>query len=236
VPAHEDEQAVPARRDLMRPYERPVRHVLGATWRRRRDLQGWTALIVGLWVVGGGGVAAGQPLLGLLAGTASLLAFFVIVAWLFAGARESWRLTRAWAQKSELRTVRERRPQAGEIDPDVAHDEFAVTVEDDGWLLTWRLRPLAIAEQPGVDEIEVPGRPRYAASAISDQRFDVLDAAVAAEQLVAAQERAAALERDAIATARSALADAERRAELAVEARSTAAALQRPTGQRSRRD
>jgi hypothetical protein len=160
----------------------------------------------------------------------------VAVAWLFAILREGLRLQRSWRQPSELGRVRSYRPQAGAEDPDMAHDEFAVTVEDDGRLLTWRFRPLLISEHPDEREMEIPGRPRYAASAVDDVPFDIHDTARAAEQLVVAQEQAAQREAAAAMVAHAVNGDAASRAELAAEARSTAAALQRATGQRSRRD
>jgi hypothetical protein len=150
--------------------------------------------------------------------------------------REVWRLHRSWGRRSELASVLARRPQAGEEDPDLAHDLFAVTVEDDGHFLTWRFRPLAIDEQPTIDEVEVPGRPRHGARAIEDRIFAAEDAAIAAEQLVAAQDRAAEREVNAARAARRVVEAADLSADLAVEARSTAEALRHLTGQRSRRD
>jgi hypothetical protein len=230
-----DGDRVTSRRELMAPYRRPYRHVLAETWRGQRDLRRLTVIGAACFVVGAAGVAAGVPWLGLLAGLGATMAWLVPLAWLGAIGRAAWRLTRSWRRRSELGTVRARRPQAGGEDPDVAHDEFAVTVEDDGWLLTWRFRPLHVGEQPAAEEIEVPGRPRYGARVVADRRFDARDTARAAEQLVAAQDRAEQREVAAAAAARDAIADAARRAELALEARSTAAALQRSTGQRSRR-
>jgi hypothetical protein len=104
-----------------------------------------------------------------------------------------------------------------------------------GHLVTWRFRPLAVTEMAGEEELEIPGRPRYAAAPVAHEPFEAVDAARATEQLVAAQERAAALEADAAGTAREARDGAWRQAELAAETASTAAALQRLTGQRPRR-
>jgi hypothetical protein len=226
----------PARRqDLEAPYRHPFRHVTVATWRAQPVLRRWTYLAPVLLAAGGVGVAAGEPLLGLVGGVGAMLFWIVLLGWLWVVLRETWQLTRSWGQKSELRSVRERRPHAGSEDPDLAHDQFAVTAEDDGWLLTWRFRPLFIDQRPGDHEIEVPGRPCYAASVVTERRFDPQDAARAAEQLVAAQEDAAAREAAAGAAAYSGVADATERAELAIEARSTAAALRRATGQDDRR-
>jgi hypothetical protein len=236
VPPDPTKPSVPRRGELLAPYERPLRHVAVAVWREQPVLRRWTAVAVPLVVAGAIGAVAGEPLLWLLAGAGGMLAAFVLAGWGWTIASASWRLRRAWGKKTVLGTVRARRPQAGSEDSDYAHDQFAVTVEDDGWLITWRFRPLAVAERPGDHEVEVPGRPRYAASAVFDIRFDVEDTARAAEQLVVAQEAAAQRERDAATAAHDGIADADRRAALALEARSTAAALQRATGQRPRRD
>jgi hypothetical protein len=220
---------VPRRAELVAPYQRPLRHVAGAAWRTQPLLRRWTAVAVALGAVGVVGAAAGQPLLWLLAGAGGMLAGFVLAGWAWTITTASLRLRRAWSRRTELGTVRARRPHAGARDPDLAHDEFAVTAEDEGHLVTWRFRPLAISARPHQHEIEVPGRPRYAASPVADEPFDAEDAARAAEQLVVAQDRAAELEE---AAAGAACDGAER----ALEVRSTAAALQRATGQRSRRD
>ena len=62
-------------------------------------------------------------------------------------------------------------------------------------------------------------------------RFDPDDAAVAAEQLAAAQQHAADLEAAAIERGRAELVEREAALDLAVETQSTAAALRRITGQ-----
>lgn len=224
-----------SRRELEAPYRRPFRHILATIWRAQPLLRVYSFLAPALFAVGAIGVAAGEPLLGLLAGVGAFLLWLTAGGWVLTAVRETWRLTRRWAQKSELRSVRERRPHAGSEDAEIAHDQFAVTAEDDGWLLTWRFRPLRVDEAPGDDEVEVAGRPRFAASAVSERRFDAHDAARAAEQLVAAQEDAARRESAAAAEAHGGIADASERAELAIEARTTAAALRGATGQDARR-
>lgn len=234
--AGDDADSAQPRAELMRPYRHPVRHCAVEVWRAKRELRRAAALAGVVSAAGLIGVAAGEPLLMLLAAVGLFAAVMTLVAWWLAILREAWRLRRSWSQKSELATVRARRPQAGGEDPDLAHDEFAVTAEDSGYFITWRFRPLPIAEHPTVDEIEVPGRPRYAAGAIEQRRFDAVDAARAAEQLVEAQERAERREAAAATAARRAVTEARLRADLAVEAESTAAALQRTTGQRGRRD
>jgi hypothetical protein len=219
----------------MAPYEHPYRYCLAAVWRGHADVRRGTVLAIGLLVTGVIGRAAGVELLGLVAGLGAMLTWIVPVLWLVAVAREGHALTRRWAGRSELGKVRARRPQAGEHDPAVLHDEFAVSVKEDGHLVTWRFRPLRVYETPDdAREVEIPGRPRYAASPMADEPFEAADAVRATEQLVAAQERAAALEAEAAQAAREAHAGASQRAELAAEAASTAAALQRLTGQRSR--
>jgi hypothetical protein len=220
----------------MAPYERPFRHVLAATWRRYPDLRLATVLTAVLWVGGTVGAYAARELFGFVAGLGVVAVWVVALLWVAMLMREGWRLTRSWHRRTDLGVVRARRPQAGEEDPELAHDEFAVTVEEDGHLVVWRFRPLSVTEEPDDRELEIPGRPRYAASPVGHEQFDVQDAARAAEQLVAAQERAAARESAAAAAADHAADDAGRLADLEIETRSMAAALQRITGQRTRRD
>jgi hypothetical protein len=206
-----------------------------AAWRALPRVRLQAALAAVLIVGGGIGTALGSPLLALTVAVGMLVALLALVTWSLPTVSGGLALQRAWRQKSELRAVREARPHAGDADPDVVHDEYAVTAEDDGWLLTWRFRALSLGEHAGDDEVEVPGRPCYAAQAISERRFDAHDAARAAEQLVVAQEDAAAREAAAAAAAHGGILDAGERAELALEARSTAAALRRATGQGDRR-
>ena len=226
------EEHIAERHMLMAPYEHPYRYALVQTWRHQRELRNATALAVALGVAGAIGAGAGVELLGLLAGVGSMLGCVVVLLWLVAIVRTGWRLTRSWRQETELAVVRARRPHAGSEDPDVAHDEFAVTAEGDGRLLTWRFRPLLISDHPGELELEVAGRPRYAASIVDETPFDVHDTVRAAEQLVSAQAEAARREAASAAAARATLEQARDDAELATEAMSTAAALQRATGQR----
>jgi hypothetical protein len=225
----------PRRDELEAPYRHPFRVTGAATWRALPRVRLQAALAAVLIVGGGIGTAAVSPLLVLTVAVGVLVALLALMTWSLPTVSGGLALQRAWRQKSELRAVREARPHAGDSDPELVHDEFAVTAEDDGWLLTWRFRPLRVAEQAGDDEVEVPGRPRYAARAISEARFDAHDTAVAAEQLVAAQEDAAAREARAAAAAHDGITDATERAELAIEARTTAAALRRATGQGDRR-
>jgi hypothetical protein len=141
-----------------------------------------------------------------------------------------WRLGREWDQPSELGTVRASRPHAGEIDEALAHDEFAVTVEDTGHFLIWRFTPLSVVTASAPGEVHVPGRPRWSADVVEEHPL-VPDAARAAEQLVEVQQRAAQLEAEARETARERAIASERRRELERETSSTAAALRHLTGQ-----
>jgi hypothetical protein len=225
----------PRRQELEAPYRRPFRLVAAGTWRARPRLRRDTYGALTVIVAGAIGAVTVSPVLWILAGAGAMIGAFALVGWTAAILRESWRLRRAWGRKSELRSVLHARPHAGSEDPELVHDLFAVTAEDDGWLLTWRFRPLAVHALPEDDEVEVAGRPRHAARAVSERRFDPRDAALAAEQLVAAQEDAAAREARAAAEAHGGVTDADERAALTIEARTTAAALRRATGQDARR-
>jgi hypothetical protein len=224
------------RAELEAPYRHPFRHSAGVTWRALPSLRN-QALLAGVLVAGGGiGAVAVSPLLLLTAAVGVLLAVIVALTLAWSTIGDGLALVRRARQKSELRSVLEARPHAGTQDPDVVHDLFAVTAEDDGWLYTWRFRPLDFYETPDDDEVEVPGRPRHAAQVVTEARFDAHDAARAAEQLILAQDAAAAREAAAAGAAYGGIEDADERADLAIEARTTAAALQRATGQRRRRD
>ncbi|HEY6761276.1 MAG TPA: hypothetical protein VI318_17390 [Baekduia sp.] len=228
---------VPRRDVLMGPYRHPLRHCAAAVWRSVRELRSML-VVAGLCAAVGvaAGVAVGAIILALMVAVGVLIAIYVLLAWGWLTVRETWRLVRSWRRRSELADVLARRPQAGTEDPELAHDLFAVTVEDDGRLLTWRFRPLTIGADPGADEIEVPGRPRHAARGIEDRAFAADDAARAAEQLIEAQERAAEREAAAAAEAHRAVEASRLSDDLLLETRSTAAALQHATGQRRRRD
>jgi hypothetical protein len=227
----------PPRRDALEaPYRRPFRHSAGLTWRTLPLVRN-EAILAGALIVGGGvGALAFSPLLLLTVAAGVFVGLFAAATLSWFAVSDGLKQIRRARQKSELRSVLEARPHAGAQDPDVAHELFAVTAEDDGWLYTWRFRPLRISEQPDDDEVEVPGRPRYAAEVITERRFDAHDAARAAEQLVTAQDDAATREAKAAGAAYDGLEDASARADLAIEARTTAAALQRATGQRRPRD
>jgi hypothetical protein len=221
----------PRRHELEAPYRHPYRLAAAEAWRSTPALRGQAKLAGALVVTGTAGALTLEPLLVMLVAVGLLLGLFDLLAlgtWTLSGALQR---LRHWRQKSELRAVREHRPHAGDADAELAHHEFAVSAEDDGWLLTWRFRPLRIDEVLDEDEIEVPGRPCYAAKVVEDRPFDAADAAVAAGQLFAAQERAAAMELDAIAAGHHGITDESARAEREIEARTTAAALRRATGQ-----
>jgi hypothetical protein len=227
---------VPAQRaELMAPYRHPWRHVSREVLRQRTEVRGVGAIGVVASGVGVVGLATGTTLMALwiVAGIFALIC--AAVMWGYVTAEATLPLLRAWRQRSVLRDVLDQRPHAGSEDPDLVHDLFAVTVEDDGWLYTWRYRPLRWDEEPGLEQVEVPGRPRYAAEVILERRFDARDAARAAEQLVEAQEGAEKREALAAAAAAHTVEQADLDEHEREEARTTAAALQRSTGQRSRR-
>lgn len=143
-------------------------------------------------------------------------------------------LTKDWDQVGTLRSVREQRPHAVDAEPDLAHDEFAATVEDESELWIWRYRSLRAGEGPRTGEVLVPGRPQWTATVVESVAFDGRDAAAAAAQLVAVQQRAAALESDARARTRVLNDAAVRADELEFETGSTAAALRHVIGQPDR--
>ena len=157
--------------------------------------------------------------------------------WAYLTAEGTLPLLRAWRQRSELRDVLEQRPHAGSEDPDLVHDLFAVTVEDDGWLYTWRYRPLRVGRGagagagrgPGPAALRGRGDPRARASTRATRRGPPSSSsrrrrARPRREALAAAQAAHVVERADAATSTS-----------AEEARTTAAALQRSTGQRSRR-
>src|SRR5690349_13656237 len=132
------------RRELMVPYEHPYRHILRATWHHQGDVRLATALAGVLWLAAATNVLVGGRELALGAGLAAFLGTIALGLWIVAIFRMGWRMTRSWGRTTELGEVRAHRPQASSEDPDLAHDEFAVTVEDGGHLVTWRFRPLLI--------------------------------------------------------------------------------------------
>lgn len=223
------------REELSYPYEHPYRRSIPRAWSKTH--------------------AARTGIGGLVAAAASVLAtlFSGEVGWLGPGlavmcAASAWSLwgttsaalqirsrTLGWDQGGTLRSVREQRPHAVDADPDLAHDEFAVTVEETGEFWVWRYRALHVDELPTGDEVLVPGRPQWAAKVVDGVSFSGADAASAAGQLAEAQQRAAALETHA-RTRAHALVDASAHAhEIEAETASTAAALRHLTGQRGRR-
>jgi hypothetical protein len=131
----------------------------------------------------------------------------------------------------ELARVRARRPHAGEADPYVAHDEYAVAVSDDGRLVTFVFTPLSAHEEAAPETVLITGTLRYEAVEATVDRFDPVDAARAAEQLADAQHHAARLEAAAISRARAELEQDEEARELMAETLSTGAALRSATGQ-----
>jgi hypothetical protein len=56
----------------------------------------------------------------------------------------------------ELARVRARRPHAGDTDPDAAHDEYAVAVDEGGRLVTFAFMPLAASEDAAPTSVLIP--------------------------------------------------------------------------------
>jgi hypothetical protein len=222
------------RDELEEPYARPYRTLVP---RAITPMRPRATLTVGAGAAVAGGAASlflgsGVAIFGLLV---LVLAIGVVAWWALVAAREVFRLTRVWAEPNVLEDVRRARPHRGNADPAIAHDEFAVTVEDDGLLCVWRFRPLPVWDNGAPDEVRVPGRPQHTARVVDELPLHPRDQVRAAEQLAAAQDRAAELEAEAIADAHRRLARQEARAELEAETASTAAALQHLTGQRRSR-
>ncbi len=213
------------RQEVLASYARPYARGILAAY-RTRYLPALVALIVAL--------AAASAVFDLFGGLAilTLEATILWAAWVTLAAIVGVRReTVEWRDDDhELGRVRSRRPHAGDADAELAHEEYAVSVDDDGRLLTWCFRPLAALDEPARDEALVCGTPRYAGRLVDRRTFDP-DAALAAEQLADAQEDAAQRELEAIDALRAAIVDAERARELEAETRSTGAALRGATGQ-----
>jgi len=224
------------RADLLVPYEHPYRHWLPRIWeiahlRRTSIAGGAVAGACGTaWLVTGG---AGW---GILAVVVAMILLLVTAVWTAGAAAIVARHVRAWDRPGELERVRAGRPHAADRDPTLVHDEYAVTVEETGDLFLWRFETLRVDQPAPRGTVDVPGRPRHAASVIHEWDFDHEDTVRAAEQLADAQAHAAAQER----TARD---EAERRAAARVARRArdadtaaAAATLRHLTGQAPRSD
>lgn len=219
------------RDDLEEPYRHPYRFWLPQVWRRS---YGTPVTIAGvLCVIGGAILEQTSDVDGwlVLAVLLALLGAIAVLQFMAKGAWEIWRVTRGWGQGGELERVRRSRPQAGERDPDLVHDEFAVTVEDSGYLYVWRFRTLEVYDAYPEDEAAVPGRPRHTAKVVTEIALDPHDTAVAAAQLAEAQDMAAEYER----RARDRVAQvASQDREVEADRRAVAAALRHLTGQARR--
>lgn len=189
------------REELLAPYKAPYRTVLDETWRRNRELRAATAVAPVMGASAVVGLLADRPAAALLCGVVAVVAVGIVLLWLQAVLTAGRRLTRAWDVPTDLAHVRATRPHAGLEPAEVAHEEFGVSVEGDGRLVTWCFRPLAVHEHPRDDEVEVPGRPRYGARPADDRPYDPQDTVLATEQLVAAQAAASAREAGAIQAA-----------------------------------
>jgi hypothetical protein len=233
-PAALDRAAI-TRAELLDGYERPYRRWLPLAL-KQHHVHRWLAadaVLIALWWIG---ALADTTALTVVAGLFTVLALLLTAAIATRAATDGVeairKRTAEWRTgQGELAKVRRSRPHAGEADTGVAHDEYAVAVSDDGRLVTYLYTPLMAGERPGPTAVLVPGKPRYEAVEVRADRFDPADAARAAEELAAAQEHAAGLEAAAIERARDELAERDAVLDLAVETRSTAAALRRITGQ-----
>jgi hypothetical protein len=192
---------VMTREAFERPYRHPYRHWIPRAWEMTNAR---FSMILGTGAAGALTVAAlatgleGLALSGAIVETATLGTLGYLSA---RAALIVRRITRPRREPSELRRVREGRPHRGERDPDLAHDEYAVSVEEHGELYLWCFRPLHIDSahpEEGDDWIVVPGVPEYVAQVVDAWPYDPRDAGRAAEQLAEAQAEAAAYEAAAI--------------------------------------
>ena len=192
-----------------------------------------TALLVAGWAAGALSGSLGLTVaLGPVAAVAAILTLFTTLYALAVGTILIRRRIADWRpREGDLARARRHRPHAGERARDLAHDEYAVAVADDGRLVTFRYSPLMAGERPAPGAILITGTPRYEAIEERTDRFDHDDAALAAEQLAEAQEHAARLEAAAIERAQAEIDAREAADEQALEAHSTAQALRRITGQ-----
>ena len=229
-----DRAAMP-RAEVLAGYEHPYRRWLPVVL-KQYGVHRWAAGVAALGAVWAIAALAGTTKLGIVAGTLTILGLLLTAAVAARAATDGVEVIRKrtaeWRPgKGDLAKVRRNRPHAGESDPGVAHDEYAVAVSDDGRLVTYAYVPLMAGERPAPATVLIPGKPRYEAVEVRADSFDPEDAAVAAEQLAAAQEHAAGLEAAAIERARAELVEREAVLDLAVETHTTAAALRRITGQ-----
>lgn len=216
---------------LERPYREPYRTWVPVGWKKDRvpltTALGGAAAVAGLGagIVDPGGFGPLYVVLGILLLVVALFRAAGSAAVTGAAVR---RITATWDVDTPLERVRAKRAHAGARDPELLHDEYAVTVEDTGHLLLWRFRALMIGEPAAEGEVLVPGRPQHAATPVEQHPFAHADAARAAEQLADLQERAATLEAAARDAERRALAQA---GDTADDLATTAAALRHLTGQ-----
>lgn len=216
------------RDDLEGPYQHPYRFWLPQVWRRGHGTP--IAIAAALCLTAGAVLEQTSDVDGwlTLSVVLALLGAIAVLQFMAKGAWEIWRVTRGWRRGGELERVRRARPHAGERDPDLVHDEFAVTVEDSGYLFVWRFRTLEVYDVYPDDEVAVPGRPRHTAKVVTEIALDPHDTAVAAAQLAEAQDVAAEYERRARDHVTQA---ASHDGEVAADRRAVAAALRHLTGQ-----
>ena len=195
-----------SREELLDSYRHPYRRGLPFA------LKGYgvhylAALSALLGAIGGIGAAvdAGFADTVLALALAGVTAVVLVAIWaLFVGARLIRDRTREWRPdgSDDLAPVRAKRPHRGEADPEIAHVEYAVSVEDDGTLTTWAFEPLLAGDEWDEETVLIAGTPRYEAHAVEHLVYEAPDQASASAQLVEAQEHAAALEADEIVRAR----------------------------------
>ena len=241
LPARRDHDPAPpariaiTREELLDSYARPYRRWLPLVLKDHsvHILAGTTALLAAGWAAGElTGSLGVTVVLGPVSAVGAILTVITALYALAVGSILIRRRTAEWRpREGDLARARRRRPHAGEAAHDLAHDEYAVAVADDGRMVTFHYTPLMAGERPARDAILITGTPRYEAVEARTDRFDPDDAALAAEQLAQAQEHAAGLEAAAIVRARADVEEREAAHDQALEAHSTAEALRRITGQ-----
>lgn len=173
---------------------------------RRAGLRGRLARVAPAAAISGSvAIATYDAAISLVAGVIAAVAGL----WTFWSLRNGVKLARHRLRpatiSSPLEAVRASRPHAIDADPAIVHVEYAVDVDDRGDLALWQFLPVPY----GVTAEELPagcqlvgGRPNYVASKLRRIEIDRHSTANSAAAIVDWQERAAAMEREAILTAR----------------------------------
>src|SRR3954452_117695 len=185
------------RAELLAGYERPYARWLPIAWRVNSVPQlAIAAVMVDLAAVAAHAVLVdGAP--ALLVGLAVLVSVIALVWWVWTtvvAVQVIRRRVGAWRpDASELDRVRRRRAHAGDADAGLVHDEYAVTVTDDGQIVTWRFTPLPADAVAPAGATVLGGVPVHAAEEAGRTPFDATDTGRAAEQLAEAQQAGAEL-------------------------------------------